>query len=137
MSVSGVRDGLKTRLGTISGLYIHDTAPGAINQTPAALIIPARGEYGSTLTGGITHTFTVVLMVSVAQGWALAQDQLDGYLSDTGASSIKAAIEAIGTLPDGASRARVGSYENYGGREYPPESGQNFLGVDFPVVVME
>jgi hypothetical protein len=137
MSVSGVRDGIKTRLGTISGLYIHDTAPEAINQTPAILIIPTRGEYGRILTGGITHTFVLTLLVSIAQGWANAQDQLDGYLSWTGVTSIKEAVEATGTLPDGASRARVGSYENYGGREYPPDSGQHFLGVDFPVEVME
>jgi hypothetical protein len=137
MSVSGVRDGIKTRLGTISGLYIHDTAPEAINQLPTILIRPTRGDYERIITGGMTHVFMLTLLVSIAQGWANAQDQLDGYLSWTGAFSIKEAIEATGTLPDGLSRARVGSYEDYSLKEYPGDSGQYFLGVDFPVTVQE
>jgi hypothetical protein len=134
MSVSGIRDGLKTRLATISGLYIHDTAPGAVNQTPAAVILPMRGDYGRHFGSGATHYFRVGLLAAIGQGWEKAQDQLDDFLSDTGTKSIRAAIEADPGLGGAGEGATVLSYGSYDIHEY---GGSEYMGVDIEVQVWE
>lgn len=109
-TVAGIRDALKTRLSTISGLQVHDTVPGQLNP-PAAVIRRRSGPKPSTL-GGETHdyTFLVTVVTSLADDRA-AQDKLDSYLSGTGATSIIAAIDGDVDLGDTVNYAQVTDIE--------------------------
>lgn len=114
MSYSTIRDGLKTRLKTISGLRVYDTIPGDINP-PAAVITPGDPAivYDATQAGAQTLNFVVIVFASKASD-RTAQDKLDGYLNPTGASSIKAAIEGDDTLGGTADSAAVTTITTYG-----------------------
>lgn len=91
-SISTIRDALKTRLATITGLQVYDTVPGQITP-PCAVIRRRRGPSPATL-GSTNHdyTFVVTVITSLADDRA-AQDKLDSFLSGTGAASIITAID--------------------------------------------
>jgi hypothetical protein len=132
-SLSGIRDALKARLATIDGLRVYDTVPGQA-VVPAAVIAPAPGTfltYDATMDGADDVSFTVTLLVSTASDRA-AQDALDAYLSDTGARSIKAAVDGDITLDDTVHFATVVEARNYGFLEY---AGVNYLGCELLVNV--
>lgn len=132
-SFSALRSGLATRLATITGLNVYANPVGLINP-PAALVIPAGDflHFDATMgRGSDNFTFTIRLLVAETVA-DLGQDALDAYLAGSGASSIKAAIEAGTTLAGIASFAVVTGAGGYGGYEY---GGIDYLGVDFSVEV--
>lgn len=130
-SVSGIRDGLKTRLATIIGLRAHDTAPGQV-QPPAAIVTPGTIQFDSTMARGADDfTFVITLLVSAAVD-RTAQDALDAYLAGSGAKSVKAAVEADVSLGGAAHFARVVGVNQYGLIEY---GGVQYLGAEFLVQV--
>ncbi len=106
MQPSQVRDALKTRLQTISGLRAYDVIPEPV--TPPCAIVGnldftfdidnARGLYLANV-----DIYVIVQRFSERAG----QDKLDGYLAGTGATSIKAAIEADRTLGGTCQTLRV------------------------------
>lgn len=132
-SVPAIRDGLKTRLETISGLRAYDTVPGDV-VVPAAVVAPAPGEflqYDSTqCRGSDDFTFVVLLLVSLdsARG---GQDALDAYLAGSGTSSVKTAIEGA-SLGGGAAFATVTAARNYGTSTF---AGVQYYSVEFVVEV--
>lgn len=132
-SVSALRDGLKTRLATISGLRAHDTFRAEISP-PAAIVVPGDPvvSFDSTMArGSDDFNFVITLLVANVVD-RVAQDKLDAYLAGSGALSVKAAIEGDVSLGGIASFARVVSARNYG----PTQVGdQEFLGVDIVVEV--
>lgn len=132
MSLAGIRDAIKTGLETISGLKVYDTAPENIGQVPAAYVLPVRGRYDLNLGGDMEHLFEIVLLVQRGGSLAEAQDSLDDYLAESGASSIKAAVEAA-TLSTHGELIQAEGYRNYGGLEY---AGQVYLGCKFDVKVI-
>lgn len=92
-SVSAIRDGLRSRLATISGLRVPDRPPGEVS-TPAAIVTGPAINYDSTMArGSDDFTFTVTLLVSRAWDRA-AEQQLDGYLAGSGSTSVKQVLEA-------------------------------------------
>ena len=112
--LAAVRDGIKTRLDTISGLRAHDVWPDQIN-TPAALVRPIRDPYQLTLSNVQTWTFEVVLIAYPAQqGIARGQEILDPYLADAGSQSIKAALRGDKTLGGAVSTLDVLGWRDYG-----------------------
>ncbi len=128
MSLSGLRDELKTALTSIVALKgVYDVAPESIAELPAAYVLPIAGDYDLT-AGGATmrHLFDVVLLVRSGAKLTQAQDELDGYIDPTGSGSIKAAIEA-GTYTH-ADAIRVTGYSNYGGMAY---AGVEYIGARF------
>ena len=132
-SISAIRDGVKTRLETIAGLRVHDTVPGQVSP-PAAVVAPAPGTfltYNVTTDGAEDVTLVVTLLVSDAVDRA-AQDALDAYLADSGASSVKAAVDGGITLGGAAHFATVTSARNYGLIDY---GGVQYLGCEFVVTV--
>lgn len=130
-SVSAIRDGLKTRLQTISGLRVHDTAPSAISP-PAAVIVPQTVDYDSTMArGSDAFAFDVFLLVSKAVD-RVSQDKLDAYLAGSGVDSVKAAVEGDQSLGGVAHIARVAQARDYGAVEY---GGISYLGAIFRVEV--
>jgi hypothetical protein len=132
-AIASIRDGLKTRLATISGLRTHDTAPSQINP-PSAVVVPGDPaiRYDSTMArGSDDYLFMVHLFVSFAVD-RTAQDKLDGYLSGSGATSVKAAIEADETLGGVAHFTRVKEVREYGEKDY---GDQRYLQAVFVVEV--
>lgn len=133
MNISSLRDGLKVRLATISGLRAYDTIPD--NFAPPAAIVapPVRIQYGTSLGRAFDSvTFTVRLLVAKATDRS-AQDRLDAYLDDSGASSIIAAIEGDSSLGGAANLVRVLTCQGIGVYDY---AGVPLLGAEFTVEVI-
>lgn len=130
-SVSSIRDGLATRLATITGLNVYARPRGQV-LTPAAVVVPGRIEFDETMgRGSDLVTFTVLVLVGMPTS-DLAQEDLDPYLAGSGSSSVKAAIEADATLSGSADWTRVTRVSAYGEVEY---GGKPYLGARFEVEV--
>lgn len=130
-SISAIRDGLKTRLETISGLRAHDTVPGQINP-PAAVVRRRQINFDSTMArGSDDFLFTITLLIQFGEN-RNAQNQLDAYLAGSGTLSIKAAIEGEQTLGGVVDFARVAQAGEDALMEY---NGVEYLSVDFTVEV--
>lgn len=92
-----VRDGLETRLNTITGLRVYDYVPDDLHYPAAVIFPPIAADYTDDLgMGGFTVRFVVMLFVPAA----IDRQQLDLYalMDRTGASSIFAAVEGDRTL---------------------------------------
>lgn len=138
-SVTAIRNGLKTRLDTIAGLRNHAIVVGDI-VPPAAVVIPGDPSrknamainYDCTMgRGSDDFQFTVLLMVS-NKVERVSQEALDAYLAGSGALSVKAAIEADGTLGGVAHFTNVQGVRDYGLVTY---GGQTYVGAEFMVEV--
>ncbi len=100
--ITDIRDGLETRLLTISGLQVYDHEPDATTVTPAASIrleSLTRNETfeGSSVPGDRTYRWILTVRLS----GSIPQEQwqsLDDYLAPTGTNSIQAAIDGGSTL---------------------------------------
>ena len=96
-SVSAIGDGLATALATISGLRTYSYQPEQLN-VPFAYVNLDSINYHMAFNGGnVVTTWSVVLVVA---RWTdrNANAALDAYVSYSGASSVRAAIEADKTL---------------------------------------
>jgi hypothetical protein len=134
MGVAAIRDGLATRLATIAGLKVYHEVPESIGATPAVLVKPESGAYYTAMGQGVMHIFSLTILVSLSQGHPRAQADLDTYLAFTGAESIRAAIEADGTLGGACDTLKVSRYYDYGGHEY---AGTTYLGVRIECEIYE
>lgn len=111
--ISELRTGLATNLATISGLRTAATVPDNPNP-PIAVILPQGVEYDNTFGRGMnTYTFAVTIIVGRVSERS-GQNALDTYVSSTGSSSIKLAIESDKTLNGKAFDLRVIDSRNYG-----------------------
>ena len=131
---SSIRDGLKTRLATISGVTVYDTVPDFLDP-PAIIIAPFNTlNFDTTMARGAdTYEIPVILYIQRVDA-ASAQDSLDAFLASSGGSSVKAAIEGDLTLGGAAMSARVVSATDYG--EYEVSQGTSYLGVTFNIEVL-
>lgn len=90
--------GLKTRLATISGLRASDFAPDNPSPPCAFPLVPTIPSYRETFgRGSYVIPFQVVVLTG-AQLDRVGQHRLAGYADQTGATSIRAAIEGDKTL---------------------------------------
>lgn len=114
MTLSAVRDGLVTRLDTISGLRVYEVDLEGALELPAAVVDQGDPfiKYDRMIgAADVCYSFEVLLLVASAQGeqaWAV----LEPYLNPTGVSSVKAAVD--GTLGGNADWARVVRVEKAG-----------------------
>lgn len=107
MNVGAVMDGLAARLATIANLRVFEYPPDAV--TPPAGIVgyPAPFNFDATMGRGTDRgRFPVHVVVGRASDRA-ARDALVPFMAGAGAASVKAAIEADGTLGGAADSARV------------------------------
>lgn len=112
-SVTDLRTGLATNLATISGLRTNPTLPDNPNP-PIALITPVSISFDDVFKRGMqTYTFVVSVIVGRADE-RTAQNKLDAYVSSTGSSSIKLAVESDKTLGGKAFDTRLTEMRNYG-----------------------
>jgi len=129
-SISQIRDGIATNLRTISGLRAIGTVPDNPNP-PLAVIYPQTMDYDESFNRGLTtYNFRVVIIVGRADE-RTAQNKLDAFVSSTGSSSIKLAIESDKTLGGKAFDTRVSAMTNYGSIDI---SEVTYLSAEFNVI---
>jgi hypothetical protein len=112
-SISDLRNGIAANLATVAGLRTSATVPDSINP-PIAVVMPSTITYDTAFarSGGDEYEFLVMVIVGRVDERS-AQNNLDGYCSGTGSTSIKAAIERDKTLGGKAFSLRVTSLRNY------------------------
>jgi hypothetical protein len=112
-SISDLRTGIANNLATIPGLRTAATVPDNPNP-PIAVVVPQTVTFDDTFQRGMqTYQFTVLVIVGRVDE-RTAQNNLDTYVSSTGASSIKLAVEKDKTLGGKAFDVRVSEMRNYG-----------------------
>lgn len=110
MNLATIRDDLKTRLATISGLQVYDTVP-ASPVVPCAIVTPSSIIVHAAFERGACEVrFTVQVLVQLAE-WATAQDALDGYCAIGASTSV---VDAIELQTTGGEDATVETVEDYG-----------------------
>ena len=132
MVISDIREGLRVRLATISGLRTYAEVPDAIVVPCAIVGIPSEIKFDITLNRSNDQAlFPVRVMVGKATD-KQAQKNLDVYLQGSGTSSIKTVIEADSSLGGAANTLMV---ERVLGIGVYNINGVDYLGADFQVRV--
>jgi hypothetical protein len=131
LDLAAVCTGIKTRLATISGLNALDRIPGSIT-APCAWPQPTSGEYDESFEGEQGLTFKIVVAAGGVADIAQAQTLLMAYVAESGAKSIKAAIEADATLGGKVDGCRVERWRDYGMLQM---GNLQFVGVVFDLEV--
>jgi len=106
MNVSNVRDGIKTRLQTISGLRVWDVIPDQVTP-PGAVVGQLDFTFDIDNARGVDLANVDVYVIVQRMDARSGQNKLDGYLAGSGSSSIKAAIEGDRTLGGTVNTLRV------------------------------
>lgn len=130
MSLTNIRDGIATNLATISGLRTAAELPD--NPSPPIAVVQLRSiEYDGAFQKGLaTYTFTISVIVGrVAE--REAQRRLNAYSDNTGATSIKTAVESDKSLGGSAFDCRVVSLDNIGALQL---NDATYLAADFTVI---
>jgi hypothetical protein len=130
--VTTIREGLATRLATITGLRSFAYIPDAV-AVPCAIVGLPGIDYLQAMRSNIVRgEFPVRVLVSRASDRA-GQGALLDYMDPTGTKSVKAALDADNTLGGAASFAVLTSCK-------PPGvytiGGVDYLGVEFLIDVM-
>jgi hypothetical protein len=112
MNIADIRTGLETTIGTIAGLRVYGTVPDAPS-VPCAVVYPDQIQYGRTLDGTANIRMVVQVMVAAVNSQG-GQDSLDGYLADSGSTSIFTTIENNPTLGGVCQNAHVTEMRSYG-----------------------
>lgn len=113
--IADLRQGIAQNLSKIVGLRTAETIPDNPNP-PIAVVSLNKVAYNKTFqtsAGFSEYDFTVTVIVSRVSE-RNAQEKLDAYCAPTGATSIKAAIEADRTLGGAAYDVRVTDLTAYG-----------------------
>lgn len=118
MVPSDVRDGLKTRLETITGLRVYDVIPET-PVPPCAVIGFLNMTFDLAMARGMDEASVEIDVLVQRMSSRAGQDKLDGFLIGSGAGSIKAAIEGDRTLGGKVQTLRVisataGNYDTGG-----------------------
>jgi hypothetical protein len=109
MNVSSVRDGIKTRLQTITGLRAYDVIPDKVTP-PCAIVGQLDFTFDIDNARGLDQASLDVYVIVQRLDARSGQNKLDEYLG-SGSSSIKSAIEGDRTLGGTVNTLRVTSAE--------------------------
>ncbi len=130
-TISQVNAGIKTRLATISGLRVFDYMPDAVNP-PLAFPVLTGIEYHKAFSGGdVQFSYNVGVVVGRVSE-RTAQTTLDQFMSYSGASSIRAALEGDKTLGGIVDTLTLSSSANISSLAI---GDANFITVDFTLLV--
>lgn len=113
MSLTLIRDGLATRLATISGLRTASEIPDQPNP-PIAIVTTRNVDYTQAMAKGLTIYNMVITVIVARVAERYAQRALDEYVSTSGAKSIKLAVEGDRTLGGVAFDTQVENLSNIG-----------------------
>jgi hypothetical protein len=130
-TISQVATGLQARLATISGLRAYNYQPEQENP-PLAYPVLQQVEYHRAFQGGdVVMTWGIT---AITGRWTdrTAHQLLDGYLSYSGATSIRAAIEGDRTLGGVCKTLILNQAANITALTV---ADANFLQVQFTVIV--
>ena len=111
MNPSQVRDGLKTRLQTITGLRVYDLIPEPVTP-PCAVVGQLDLTFDIDNARGLDQANVDIYVIVQRFSERAGQDKLDAYLAGSGSSSIKTAIEGDRTLGGTVNTLRVTSAES-------------------------
>jgi hypothetical protein len=93
LDLNAVMDAIGARLVGVTGLRVYDYAADAANPPAAIVGMPETVEYDAAMGRGADRMVIPVTVLVGKVSDRAARDQLAQYVSGTGASSIKAAIE--------------------------------------------
>ena len=111
-TISEIRTGIATNLGTITGLRTSSFVPDE-PKPPIAVVFPENILFDTAFARGLdTYSFTVQVIVSKISD-RNAQANLDNYCNPDGQYSIKAAIEKDKTLGGKVQTLRVTEARDY------------------------
>ena len=130
-SITDLRAGLATRLGTISGLRTTTETPDTISP-PIAIVNVQNVNFDRTFQRGLDEYNFLITVIVGRVGERSAQRLLDSYVSSTGASSVKLAVESDKTLGGKCDSLRVTDMRNYGSLVIGEVT---YLAAEFNVVV--
>jgi hypothetical protein len=108
-----MRAGLATQLGTITGLRTTTETPDTISP-PIAIVNVQNVNFDRTFQHGLDEYNFLITVIVGRVGERSAQRLLDSYVSSTGASSVKLAVESDKTLGGKCDSLRVTDMRNYG-----------------------
>lgn len=132
MSITDIRAGLEANLETVSGLRAYSEIPDN-PQVPCAVVQLQTIEYDQSFQKGLAfYNFEITVIVgrfSVQQ----AQEHLNDYADNSGAKSIKSAIESDKTLGGSAFDAHLTTMTGISALDL--NDGNNYLGMTFSVTV--
>lgn len=132
MSLTAIRDGVATRLATISGLRTASEIPDQPNP-PIAIVSVQNVDYTQAMAKGLTIYNLVVTVIVARVAERHAQRLLDTFVSTSGDSSIKLAIEGDRTLGGIAYDTQVTNMSNIGAIQLLGDVAH--LAAEFSVVV--
>lgn len=93
LDLNAVMDALGARLVGVTGLRVHDFSADSVAPPAAIVSLPRVVEYDAVAGRGADRLVIPITVLVGRVSDRAARDQLGGYLSGTGAASIKAAIE--------------------------------------------
>lgn len=96
-TISTVASGLQTRLATITGLRSFASQPEQISP-PIAYPVLNTVNFHRAFQGGLVTTEWSIIVIVGRYTDARAHVLLDGFLSTSGATSVRAAVEGDKTL---------------------------------------
>jgi hypothetical protein len=132
-SIQSIRDGIGTRIKTITSLNVYDTIPDSVIVPCAVVGMPNAVEYDYSFRSVRMRLVVPVRVYACDVQEDQAQRKLDDYVSPDGAQSIRAAIDGDVTLGGNAQTTRVMTAQGYGVYEL---AGVQYLGVEFSVEVI-
>lgn len=131
-----VRADIATNLSGISGLTVKDKPTDQVNEWPIVVLgLPESLEYDFTMHGNVGgHVRYLIPLRLYVGSYDLEESTiaLDAFIAPTGATSVKAAIEAAGAT-SGWSYCSVAEARDFGVYEV---AGQNLIGCEFVVEVV-
>lgn len=136
-TIAAMRDGLQTRLETLSGVRATQEWAGPMNvsgSASVAVIEKAATEYDTVMNGqGDAVNFRVTMLVSKVSD-RTGRDKLDAFCDPTSGSTTSVRTAVNGTLGSIVAFATVVSDSEY--REYSvPGDTEAYLGCEFMVQV--
>jgi hypothetical protein len=133
-NIAGIRNQIQTLLDNVDGLRPYDVATGH-ERLPCAIVFPKKLE--AITVSKYRYEFMIEAYVSLKQGLARAQDELDGFIDPTATTSIEVAIEADVTLGGTVDSTRVDGFITYRFAELNGNTGRpNALVAQIPLEVM-
>uniref|UniRef100_A0A6M3L8C5 Tail protein n=1 Tax=viral metagenome TaxID=1070528 RepID=A0A6M3L8C5_9ZZZZ len=124
--------GLKTRLQTITDIkhvWAPNELPDAVNEFPAALILPGETAYHETFGNQEGVNFRVIILMHKGNQPSALNRVLD-YIDKSGSDSVYAAVDGDSTLGGAADWAVVDSNNGISQTQW---GGQLYLSTEFAV----
>lgn len=132
-SIKALRDGIKTRLATVTGIYTHDTIPDDVYPPAAIVGFPTAVRYDFAMRTPVSRYTFPVRVVAGRTTERESQDKIDDLCSPDGALSIRAAIDGDPTLGGVAHSSRVVEARDFGVYEV---AGVSYIGGEFEIEVI-